>query len=137
LLTGCKQFLPMPFTPPKEIHPDSRSRLPLIQRPPPRSATSPSLYCRPLAPEGTSPAHIRRHGAGLKSLEASVGRRLMELAILVTAREHDLQYEWTMTEPAALKDGLEPAIIDLVRLRKPVTGLAEKDAALIELGREV
>ena len=61
----------------------------------------------------------------------------MELAILVTAREHDAQYEWTMTEPAALKDGLEPAIIDLVRLRKPVTGLAEKDAALIELGREV
>ena len=34
-------------------------------------------------------------------------------------------------------DGLEPAVIDLVRLRKPVTGLAEKDAALIELGREV
>src|SRR5262245_25266612 len=40
-------------------------------------------------------------------------------------------------EPVALKDGLEPAIIDLVRLRKPVTGLAEKDAALIELGSEV
>jgi len=134
---GWKQFLPLPFTPPDDIHPDSRSRLPLIQRPTPASATPPALYSRPLAPEGTGPAHIRRHGAGLKSLEASVGRRLMELAILVTAREHDLQYEWTMTEPAALKDGLEPAIIDLVRLRKPVTGLAEKDAALIELGREV
>ena len=134
---GWKQFLPLPFTPPDDIHPDSRSRLPLIQRPTPASATPAALYSRPLAPEGTGPAHIRRHGAGLKSLEASVGRRLMELAILVTAREHDLQYEWTMTEPAALKDGLEPAIIDLVRLRKPVTGLAEKDAALIELGREV
>ena len=134
---GWKQFLPLPFTPPDDIHPDSRSRLPLIQRPTPASASPPALYSRPLAPEGTGPAHIRRHGAGLKSLEASVGRRLMELAILVTAREHDAQYEWTMTEPAALKDGLEPAIIDVVRLRKPVTALAEKDAALIELGREV
>ena len=134
---GWKQFLPLPFTPPDDIHPDSRSRLPLIQRPTPASATPPALYSRPLAPEGTGPAHIRRHGAGLKSLEASAGRRLMELAVLVTAREHDAQYEWTMTEPAALKDGLEPAIIDVVRLRKPVTALAEKDAALIELGREV
>jgi len=61
----------------------------------------------------------------------------MELAVLVTAREHDAQYEWTMTEPAALKDGVEPAVVDLVRLRKPVSALAEKDAALIELGREV
>jgi len=134
---GWKQFLPLPFTPPDDIHPDSRSRLPLIQRPTPASASPPALYSRPLAPEGTGPAHIRRHGAGLKSLEASAGRRLMELAVLVTAREHDAQYEWTMTEPAALKDGLEPAIIDVVRLRKPVTALAEKDAALIELGREV
>ncbi len=134
---GWKQFLPLPFTPPDDIYPDSRSRLPLIQRPTPASTTPPALYSRGLAPEGTGPAHIRRHGAGLKSLEASVGRRLMELAILVTAREHDAQYEWTMTEPIAVKDGLEPAVIDLVRLRKPVAGLAEKDAALIELGREV
>lgn|SRR5262249_26702577 len=134
---GWKQFLPLPFTPSDDIHPDSRSRLPLIQRPTPASATAPALYSRQLAPEGTGPAHIRRHGAGVKSLEASVGRRLMELAVLVTAREHDAQYEWTMTEPAALKDGVEPAVIDLVRLRKPVSALAEKDAALIELGREV
>src|SRR5262249_7295642 len=70
-------------------------------------------------------------------LEASVGRRLMELAVLVTAREHDAQYVWTMYEPIALKEGLEPAVIDVVRVRKPVSALAEKDAALIELSREV
>lgn len=134
---GWKQFLPLPFTPPDDIHPDSRSRLPLVQRPTPASATPAALYSRTLAPEGTGPAHIRRHGSGLKSLEASVGLRLMGLAVLVTAREHDSQYEWTMTEPIALKDGLEPAVINLVRLRKPATGVAEKDAAIIELGREV
>src|SRR5437867_11421672 len=134
---GWKQFLPLPFTPPDDIHPDSRSRLPLIQRPTPASATPPALYSRPLAPEGTGPAHIRRHGAGLKSLEASVGRRLMDLAVLVTAREHDAQYEWTVTEIAAMKGGLESTVIDVVRHRKTLTGLAEKDAAVIALGREL
>jgi 4-carboxymuconolactone decarboxylase len=61
----------------------------------------------------------------------------MELAILVTAREHDNQYQWTMNEPVALKEGLEPAVIDGLRNRKPVTGLAEKDAALIEFARQL
>jgi len=134
---GWKQFLPLPFTPPDDIYPDSRSRLPLIQSQTSAPGAQPALYSRNLAPEGTGPAHIRRHGSGLKSLEGSVGRRLMGLAILVTAREHDYQYEWTMNEPTALKDGLEPAIIDQVRNRKPVTGLAEKDAALAEFAREL
>jgi hypothetical protein len=48
------------------------------------------------------------------------------LAILVTAREHDEQYDWTMNELAARNDGLDPAVIGDVRHRKPVTGLGEK-----------
>ncbi|HYR90835.1 MAG TPA: carboxymuconolactone decarboxylase family protein [Terriglobia bacterium] len=134
---GWKQFLPLPFTPSDDIYPDSRSRLPLIRSQAQNPATAPGLYTRNLAPEGTGPAHIRRHQGSRQSLESSVGRRLMELAVLMTAREHDAQYDWTMHELAALKDGLEPAIIDLVRHRKPPTGLTDKDAILIEFGREL
>lgn len=133
---GWKQLLPLPFTPPDDIHPDSRSRLPLLQNLQ-NAAGAPALYSRNIAPEGTGPGQIRRHAGGLKSLEGSVGRRLMGLAILLTARAHDVQYDWTMNELAALKDGLEPAIIDAVRLRKPAAGLPEKEAALIEFGREL
>ena len=61
----------------------------------------------------------------------------MGLAILVTAREHDAQYEWTVNEIAAVKDGLEPAVVDVVRHRQPVSGLSENDAAVVELGREL
>jgi hypothetical protein len=61
----------------------------------------------------------------------------MELAILVTAREHDQQYDWTMNELTARKDGLDPMVVDTVRDRKPLTGAAEKEAAIIELGREL
>jgi 4-carboxymuconolactone decarboxylase len=97
------------------------------------------LYSREIAPTGTGPAQITLHQAGRKSLEAHVAPRLIELAILVTAREHDQQYDWTINELTARKDGLEPMIIDIVRDRKPLTGpgLGEKEAAIIEFGREL
>ncbi len=133
---GWKQFLPLPFTSPDDIHPDSRSRLPYVRTQTGNAAT-PVLYSRSIAPEGTGPAQIRRHGAGVESLERSVGRRLMGLVILVTAREHDAQYQWTLNELAAVEDGLEPSIIELVRHRGPVTGLSRKEAVLIEFGREL
>ena len=139
-----KEFLPLPFTPANDIHPDSRSRIPVpINQPQaqgqgggPNQAPA-GLYRRNLAPPPTGPGSMGRAAAGLKSLEDSVGRPLMGLAILVTAREHDEQYDWTMNELAARKDGLAPAVIDVVRNRKAVTGLGEKEATLIEFGREL
>ena len=134
---GWKQFLPLPFTPPGDIHPDSRSRLPLIRTPAAPPAAPPSLYSRQMAPEGTGPGQIGRHGGGLKSLETSVGRRLMSVAVLVTARAHDQQYDWTISETAARKDGLEPAIIDVIRDMKSPAGLGDKEAVIIQFGREL
>ena len=136
-----KNFLPLPFTRPVDIHPDSRSRLPLVLRPTQtqQAATpeNPGLYRRTLAPEGTGPGQIGRHGAGLASLEASVGRRLMGLAVLVTSHAHRQQHHWSVNEQAARRDGLEMAIIDVVRDDRPVTGLDESEAALIAFGREL
>ena len=144
---GWKDFLPLPFTRPADINPDTRSRLPLVLRPTEtqQAATpeSPGLYRRTLAPEGTGPGQIRRHGAGLAALEASAGRRLMGLAVLVTSRAHNQPYHWTIHEAAARRDGLETAVIDIVRDDQPVTGpdeldeLDEPEAALILFGREL
>lgn len=132
-----KQFLPLAFVPPDDIHADSRSRLPLVLSQPQNPQRQPTMYSRSIEPEGTGPQQLARHGAGLKSLEASEGRRLMDLAILVTAREYDEQYDWTLSELAARQDGLEPAAIDVVRERKTPAGLGEKEAAIIEFGREL
>jgi 4-carboxymuconolactone decarboxylase len=68
--------------------------------------------------------------------KSGLDSRLVELAILVTAREMDCEYVWTAHEPAARKAGLEPEIIDIVKYRKPVTSLGEKEAVIIRLGRE-
>jgi 4-carboxymuconolactone decarboxylase len=139
-----KQFLPLPFTMPDDILPDSRSRIPVVN-PDRRAAPAPAqgqaaptgLYRRTLAPPPTGPGSMARFADGLKSLESSQGTRLTALAVLVTARELDQQYLWAMNEPAARERGLEPLVVDVVRLRKPLTGLGEKEAALIQFGREL
>jgi 4-carboxymuconolactone decarboxylase len=69
--------------------------------------------------------------------ESPIGRRTYEVAVLVTAREMSHQFEWAAHEPAALKAGVEPAVIEVIKHRGAVTGLAAKDAVLIRLGREV
>jgi 4-carboxymuconolactone decarboxylase len=78
-----------------------------------------------------------RFAAGLKSIETSIGRPLMSLAALVTARELNQQFDWTLTEVAARRDGLDPAVIDVIRHRRPLTGLGEKEAAIVQFGREL
>jgi 4-carboxymuconolactone decarboxylase len=74
--------------------------------------------------------HYLRHEAGL-------GGRVRELAILTTARELDSQFEWAAHEPAALDEGISPAIIDIIKHRKSTESLDEADAIVIELGREI
>ena len=66
-----------------------------------------------------------------------LGPRLTELAILVAAREIDQRYEWGGHEPAALKAGLEPAVIDVIRYNKDYASLADKDATIVRLGRQL
>jgi 4-carboxymuconolactone decarboxylase len=138
-----KQFLPLPFTMPNDILPDSRSRIPVVNPARPAQANAggeganTGLYRRTLAPPPTGPGSMAKFAAGLKSLETSQGKALIALAALITARLHDQQYDWTMTELAARRDGLSAATIDVVRNNTATTSLPAKDAALIQFGREL
>lgn len=88
------------------------------------------LYSLPVAEDMSGVNDFLRHKSGLDP-------RLVELAILVTAREEDCEYVWTAHEPQGLKAGLAQPTIDVVKYRKSTEGLAEKDAVIIALGREV
>ena len=139
ITTDWKHIVPLqlPYdwagsTPP-DIDPGSRSRLPLIKTPqPPPNPDRPTL-----APWGTGPNQLSLHAGKPGELEAAIGKRLMELTILVTAREVNQQYLWTMHELEAAKVGLEPQIIDVVRNRMPLAGIGEKEAAIIQIGRDI
>ena len=116
---------------PPDIFPMSRNRMRQMEG---QARGTPG---RTLAPYGTGPGQIGLHGAGGKFLEQNLGQRLLDLAALTTARELDQQVSWTLHEREALEHGLEPAIIDVVRLRKPLTGLPPREAAVIQIGREL
>lgn len=139
---------------PHDIDPESRNRLPLVKR------ESLDEFGRALYDKTDADARSGRSLAGFQGpngialysprvaeadqrkndylrFDSPLGRRLYELAVLVTARELDHQFEWTAHEPAALKAGVEPALIDVVKYRRPLAGLQPKDAALIQLGREL
>jgi len=47
-----------------------------------------------------------------------IGRRLVELIILLLCREATAQYAWSVHEPNALKEGLAQETIDAIRARK-------------------
>ena len=61
----------------------------------------------------------------------------MALAVLVTAHEHHQRYHWRVSEAGARTNGVEAAVIDTVRNGTALGGLADKDAALIQFGREL
>jgi 4-carboxymuconolactone decarboxylase len=128
---------------PKDIYPDTGNRFPVIKREEldeagkklydtRADAFGPGairLYSPPVADFMTGINEYLRRKSGLDP-------RLVELAILVTAREMDCEYVWTAHEPAAQKDGLAQEVIDAVKYRKPVAALGEKEAVIIQLGRD-
>jgi len=137
---------------PSDVNPASLSRVPLIRREE-MDAEGKRVYDLVMGPQTRSlaglqgPYGIWLHNPelGEKLLAASqylryrtdLGRRLTELATLVIAREMDNQFEWTAHEPAALRDGLEQNIIDIVKYRRDSAGLGEKETVIIRMGREL
>src|SRR2546429_8291404 len=129
--------VPTMTTLPKDIHPESRSRLPL----PKREALDEQgkrVYDSVLDPKRPTLAgfqgpagiwlHSPRVGEPIREFnrilrnEMPLEPHLRELAILVTAREFDSQFEWTAHEPVALKEGLDHETLDAVKVRRPVPG---------------
>src|SRR5437660_6141593 len=138
-----KAVLDSQRTVPKDVFPDSRNRLPLIKREGlderGRKAYDDAVAASHLgsgAPQGV--AAILLHGSGVDVRWASpLGREITELAILTTARERDQPYEWSLHEMEAVAVGLDPAVIDLVRHQKPLSGIGQKESAVVQVGREI
>jgi len=126
---------------PADVHPESRGRLPIVDRAsldPARQAD----YDEHISPETTSlagiygPGGLRLHGSPEGTEGGELGGRLRELIRLVVSREMDQAFEWEAHEPVALRNGLEPEIIDTIRYNRELDGVPEREAAIIQLGRE-
>jgi len=140
------------MTLPGDVCPESLSRLPLVEREA-MDEQGKRFYDTVTSPQSRTlvglqgPSGIWLHspelGERMRAVnqylryETALERRLTELVILVTARELDNQFEWTAHEPVALKEGLDPEVIDVVKYRKPTSGLGTKEALIIGLGRKL
>ena len=134
---------------PADLDPDSRARLPYLQRKnmderaqkifdtlPGRSAEG--VLRGPLAfaayNPGVAQALFDLHNA---AVAGTLDPHVRELAILVACRETNYSLEWNAHEPSALKAGVSPKTIDVVRNRRALEGVDERDAAVIRFGRQM
>ena len=137
---------------PDDIDPESRCRLPLPKREDldeegqglfDASANLSGGSIRGLRGPGGIQLHSPRlvqHARPLNRFlrqEASFTPRVRELAILITARECNSQFEWIAHEAEALRHGVASEVIYVIKHRRSTQGLDDSDAALIELGREL
>jgi 4-carboxymuconolactone decarboxylase len=126
---------------PSDVSPDSRNRLPLLK---PENAPERArrTYDNAMAnfagaqPKGPS---MRLHASPVTNLQmqSSVGLGLAQAAILITGREHDQPYEWSLHELQALSVSLDPTVIDVIRRNQPISKLGDKEAVIIQVGREI
>jgi 4-carboxymuconolactone decarboxylase len=65
----------------------------------------------------------------------SLGKRLSELAIIVTGRRWSAQVEWTVHAQAAADAGVEAAIIDAIRIGAPPRFSQPDDALVYDYAR--
>src|SRR5262245_7396563 len=134
---------------PTDINSDSLARLPHLQRKnldeanqkiydvlPGRSQDG-SLG-GPLAFAAYNPAVAKAlfdlHNA---AVAGTLNPHVRELAILVACRETNYNLEWNAHEPSAVKAGVDPKVIDVVRRNGALTGVPEQDATVIRFGRQM
>ncbi len=126
---------------PPDINPVTLSRLPPVTAGDLDEEGKRLLAARTNYTPGPGPGHVtiyspREINLGIPSgANSPVGPRYFQLAVLITAREIDQQYEWSAHELAGRRQGLEQAVIDVVKYNRDVASLADKDATLITFGR--
>lgn len=143
LPAGAQKGAPLPA----DIDPQSYSRLPLITKDsldaegrrsfevingndtqiPRLGPPANSLY----SPAAAEPYDVLNQ----RLRKTVVGPAFFEISTLVPAREYNQQYEWTGHEIGAQRAGVDQKVIDVIKYDRPVTGLPEKEATVIEFGR--
>ena len=142
-----------PRTLPADVHPETLSRLPPLKREELNeqqqksydALTAPRQGSLNLAgikgPGGVNlrmPKLAKSMGDVNRVMRSELGLdpKLVEVAILATAREMKSQFEWAMHEPVALEKGVSAQTVDMIRHGRPLVNVPENEAALIELARE-
>ena len=136
---------------PKDIDPQSFSRLPVLKRDDMDAdgkrvydmlAGGPDKTVTPTGPAAISlyspkvaeaiqmlNQYLRFHGV--------LSHRDSEVAILVAAREFDQQYEWSGHEMAARAAQVPEPVIDAIKYGRDAAGFSERDTLIVNFARQL
>jgi hypothetical protein len=149
LLTASAAFLAFAQSKlPADLDPQSRARLPYLKK------SDMDANGQKILDTFKSKDDTLRGPLAFASYNSGVGQALLdlhnaavgggtldphtrELAIMVACRETNYNLEWNGHEASALKAGIDPKVIDVVRTNRPLDGLSEKDATVIRFGRQL
>ncbi len=81
-------------------------------------------------------AQINRPSNKYLRFECGLTPREREVAILITARECDSRFEWAAHEPESRACGVPEETIQAIKHKRPLNGVPEEDAIIVQLGRE-
>ena len=137
---------------PPDVDPSSLSRFPTVERSAMKTDADRATYDYIV---GTAPRQVPLRGPGGISLhspgsaepierlnrylrsESAIGRRLFELCAIIGAWEIEQQYEWSGHEAAALQYGVSQKAVDTIKFNRPIEGLPEDEAVVIQMGRQI
>ncbi|HWK87831.1 MAG TPA: carboxymuconolactone decarboxylase family protein [Xanthobacteraceae bacterium] len=80
--------------------------------------------------------NVQRLGEYLR-YHSSIGQKLSELAVLITARECSQDYEWFLHQPIAVKAGVRQEITDAIRDGKRPEGMTGDEALVYDVSMEL
>jgi 4-carboxymuconolactone decarboxylase len=80
--------------------------------------------------------HLQKVGTYIR-FKSTMGARLNEFAILITARQWNSQYEWFAHHRLALQAGLSPEVADAVAQGKRPTGMKEDEEMVYNFCQEL
>jgi 4-carboxymuconolactone decarboxylase len=136
---------------PKDIDPQSYSRLPVVKRED-LDADGQRIYDLLAGGTGktaspTGPVAISLYSPKVAEAIQMLNQYLRfqgllkprdyEVAILVAAREFDQQYEWSGHEMGAIRAKVPQEVIDTIKYNKDAAGLSDRDTVLITFTREL
>ena len=134
---------------PPDLNPDSRARLPYLQRKDMDEKALPVFDTLPgLGKDGVlkGPLAFAAYNPGVAkalfdlhntAVAGTLNPHVRELAIMVACRETNYNLEWNGHEATALKNGVDAKVLDVIRKRSALTGLDEADAVVIKFGRQM
>ena len=123
----------IPLAAPENLNPEQRAVYDKIASGPRGGVRGPflALLHQPALADG-----VQQLGEVLR-YRTSFPPRLSELAILVTARHMDCQYEWFAHEPHAAKGGLSAGIIAAIKAGRPPEQMADDERTVHDFAREL